>query len=97
MTMLQVMKHPSAILPIAMSFAALAIVAASVSIFGVQRGRDEGAAAHLFQLLIAGQVPVVALFAIRWLPRAPKQACWILALHAVAVLAALAPVFLLGL
>jgi hypothetical protein len=33
---------------------------------------DEGTLAHLWQLL-AGQIPVLAFFAIKWLPRAPTQ------------------------
>jgi hypothetical protein len=39
----------------------------------------------------------VAFFAIKWLPQAPRQALTVLALQAIAGLAALAPVFLLGL
>jgi hypothetical protein len=42
---------------------------------------------------MAGQVPVVAFFALKWLPRTPRQALPILALQAVAGLAALAPVY----
>jgi hypothetical protein len=45
----------------------------------------------------SAQVPVIAWFAARWLPRAPTQALRVLALQLVAVLAALAPVFLLRL
>lgn len=85
------MKQPSALLPIAMSVAALALVLGHVAIFGVVHEADEGTAAHLWQLLIAGQVPVVAYFALKWLPRAPGQASRVLALQAVAALAACAP------
>lgn len=49
------------------------------------------------QLLMAAQVPIVAFFAVKWLPRSPRQALVVLLLQAVAGLAALAPVFLLGL
>jgi hypothetical protein len=45
---------------------------------------------------MAGQLPVVAFFAIKWLPRSPRQALLVLALQAGAALAALAPVFLLN-
>lgn len=90
-------KHPSAFLPLAMSFAALATVLGYLAIFGVARQPDEGTAAHLFQLLLAGQLPIVAFFAIKWLPRAPRGALAILAMQAGAGLAALAPVFFLGL
>jgi hypothetical protein len=91
------MKRPSAFLPVAMSFAALATVLAHVVMFGVAREADEGTAAHVFQLLMIAQVPIVAFFAIKWLPRAPRQALQVLALQAGAVLAALAPVFFLNL
>jgi uncharacterized membrane protein HdeD (DUF308 family) len=91
------MKQPSAFLPLAMSLVALAVVLGYLAINGVVRETDEGTAAHIWQLLMAGQVPIIAYFAIKTLPEAPKQALAILALQAVAGLAALAPVFLLGL
>jgi len=87
------LKQPSALLPIAMSVAALAVVLAHIAIFGVVREADEGTAAHLWQLLMAGQVPAVAYFSLKWLPRAPGQALCVLALQAVAALAACAPVY----
>jgi hypothetical protein len=87
------MNQPSALLPIAMSVSALALVLGHVAIFGVVHEADEGTAAHLWQLLMAGQVPVVAYFALKWLPRAPGQALRVLALQAVAALAACAPVY----
>lgn len=86
-------KHPSAWLPIAMSLAALATVLTSVAIYGIVRGSDEGAGAHIFQLLIALQVPLVAFFALKWLPKVPREALGVLALQVCAVLGALAPVF----
>jgi hypothetical protein len=46
---------------------------------------------------MAGQAPIVAYFAIKWLPRAPRQALAILALQVLAALAALAPVYYLKL
>jgi hypothetical protein len=87
------MKQPSALLPLAMSVAALALVLVHVAIFGVVHEADEGTAAHLWQLLMAGQVPVVAYFALKWLSRAPGQALRVLALQAAAALAACAPVY----
>ena len=91
------LKRPSAFLPLAMSFAALATLVVHVAIFGIAREVDEGAAAHIWQLLMAGQVPIVAFFAIRWLPKTPRQALPILALQVGAALAAMAPVFFLHL
>lgn len=91
------MKQPSALVPLIMSFVALALVLGHTAIFGVVHEADEGTPAHIFQLLMAGQVPIVAFFAIKWLPRTPRQALQVLALQAGAGLAALAPVFFLHL
>jgi hypothetical protein len=80
-----------------MSFAALATVLIHIAIFGAARQPDEGAAAHIWQLLMAAQAPVIAWFAIRWLPRAPRQTFEILAIQGAAALAAMFPVWWLGL
>ena len=88
-------KHPSAFLPLAMSLGALGIVLGHAAIYGVVHEADEGAAAHVFQLLMAGQVPVLAYFAIQWLPKSPGGALRILASQIVAAMAALASVFFL--
>ena len=95
-------KHPSAFLPVAMSLVALAIVLVTIATLGVTRveagrGDDEGAVAHLWQLLMAGQVPIVAFFMIKWLPQSPKPALLMLALQIGAALAAMAPVYFLHL
>jgi len=97
MNLSAMMKKPSALVPLIMSFVALALVLGHTAIFGVVHEADEGTPAHIFQLLMAGQVPIVAFFAIKWLPRAPRQALQVLALQAGAGLAALAPVFFLHL
>ena len=91
------MKKPSAWTPLAMSLAALALVLGHIALFGAAREADEGTAAHLWQLLMAGQIPIVAFFALKWLPQTPKQAAMVLVLQAGAALAALAPVFILDL
>jgi len=94
---ISLMKQPSALLPIAMSVAALAVVLVHVAIFGAVHEADEGTAARVWQLLIAGQVPLVVYFAVKWLPQAPGPALRVLALQAVAILAACTPVYLLNL
>lgn len=94
---LSILKKPSAFLPLGMSFAALAVVLVHVALFGAEREADEGTAAHVWQILMAAQIPIVAFFGIKWLPRTPKQALVVLVLQVCAALAALAPVFLLGL
>ena len=92
-----IMKQPSGFLPVAMSLAALDVVLVHVAMFGADREADEGSAAHIFQILLIAQLPIVAFFAVKWLPRAPSQALLVLTLQAGAGLAALTPVFLLGL
>ena len=91
------LRRPSAFVPVLMSLGALAVVLGSLALYGVRREADEGAAAHVWQLLMAGQLPIILYFAIRWLPEAPRPALLKLALQLVAALAALAPVYLLGL
>jgi hypothetical protein len=93
MDFLKLMKQPSAFLPVAMSFVSLVMVVGHVVMYGAAREADEGAAAHLFQLLMFAQVPVVAFFAVKWFPRFPKQALQVLLVQAGAAIAALAPVF----
>jgi hypothetical protein len=80
-----------------MSLAALATVLMHIARFGTAREVDEGTAAHLWQILMAGQLPIIAWFAIRWLPRDPKVTFVVLALQLLAGVAAAAPVFYLGL
>lgn len=87
------MKQPSAFLPLAMSFTALAMVLGYVAIYGAVREVDEGAVAHLWQILMAAQLPIVAFFAIKWLPRARRQALYVLGLQAGAALASIGAVF----
>src|SRR2546421_7708601 len=86
----------SAFIPIAMSIAALGTVLYHIAMYGIAREPDEGAAAHIWQLLMAGQLPVVAFYAVKWLPQAPRTALQVLAVQLGAALSALAPVYLLG-
>ena len=93
--MLTMLKRPSAFLPVAMSVAALATVLIFAALYGTAPQADEGAAAHIWQLLMAAQAPIVLFFAIRCVPQSPREAAPILALQVGAALAAMAPVFLL--
>lgn len=88
-------KQPSAYLPMLMSCAAMALVFHHYAFYGLVHEADEGAAAHIFQILIVAEVPLVAFFAIKWLPKATKEALVILALQAAAVIAAFAAVYFL--
>jgi hypothetical protein len=90
-------KLPSAFVPIAMSLTALAVVLGSIALFGVVRDADEGAVAHIWQLLMAGQIPILAFFVVKWLPRTPRQTLGVAVLQIGAWLASAAPIFFLGL
>lgn len=87
---------PSAWVPIAMSAMALLVVLVRIAYVGTAREPDEGAAAHAWQLLMALQLPIVAYFAIRWIPRLRARGLAILSIQIAAAASAAAPVFLLG-
>ena len=87
------LKRPSTVIPVVMSLVALAIVIGYAAMFGTARQADEGTAAHLWQLLMAGQVPVILFFAIKWLPTEPRQAFLVLVVQVGAALAAMFPVW----
>ena len=88
-------KEPTALLPLIMSLVAIAIVVGHAAVFGIVHETDEGTPAHIFQLLIALQAPIVLFFAVKWLPQAPRQALLILALQGAMVIAAFAGVYFL--
>lgn len=89
------MKQATALVPLAMSVAALMLVLVHAARYGIVHEADEGTSAHLFQLLMVAQVPVIAIFAIKWLPQAPRQALLVLGLQAGAAFAAFAAVYFL--
>jgi hypothetical protein len=91
------LRRFSAVAPVAMSLAAFALVLTSLIVQGSSPQADEGAAAHLFQLLLAGQAPIVAFFAIKWMPREPARSMFVLGTQAFAAALALAPVLWFGL
>ncbi|MEO8064204.1 MAG: hypothetical protein ABI821_15830 [Pseudomonadota bacterium] len=90
------LRQPCALVPLAMSAIALALVMWHWA-SGSRSPADEGAAAHLFQLCIVGQAPFAAYFAARWMPKEPGPAMLVLALQAAAAVAALVPVVLFDL
>jgi hypothetical protein len=97
-SVLSLSRKPSAFVPMVMSVTALALLLGSIAARSdVVRDSDEGAIAHTWQLLMAGQLPLLAYFVFRWLPRAPRQTLYVLALQIGAALAAMAPVYFLGL
>ena len=90
-------KQPSAWIPLVMSTAALVVVLVHVALSGTAPQADEGAAAHLFQILIAAQMPFLAFFAIKWLHKDAAHGLRVLAMQVAAVLVACAPVYFLHL
>jgi hypothetical protein len=90
-------RRPSAVIPMGMSSVALITVIVHLLTVGSTPATDEETAAHVFQLLIAGQAPFVAFFAMKWLPRMPSEALYVMATQAAAALVALAPVVLFDL
>lgn len=82
----RVIHDPGAWLPIVLALAALIDVVLFGAVLGPVRqpDGDEGTPAHVFQglmLLVAILIPV---FAIRWLPRAPREAAAVLGLQVLA-------------
>jgi hypothetical protein len=90
------LKRPSAFVPVAMSATALSIVLGYAVTFGVARQTDEGAAAHTWQLLMAGQIPITVFFLFKWFRTQPKQASLVLALQICVAVAAMLPVWWFG-
>jgi len=91
--MYSILKKPSAWVPIAIPLIFFAYLVIYLIIFGIVREEDEGTGAHLFQLWLALEPFLVGYFAVKWLPRAPKQALLVLALQIIAALLPLAIVF----
>ena len=89
-------KKASALTPVVMSLVALALVGIQLAMHGLRPERDEGALAHLYQLLVVGQIPVIAYFASRWLRQAPLQGLRVVVAQAFALAAALVPVHMMG-
>ena len=90
-------SKPSAFVPMLMSVAALTLLLGGIAAGVLVRETDEGAIAHIWQLLMAGQLPLLAYFVIQWLPRVARPALYVLAVQIGAAIAAMAPVYFLGL
>jgi hypothetical protein len=71
--------RPTAWLPFVVSLAALAFVLGYAAAFGAVAHDAEHAPARFFQMLMLVQVALIAMFAARWLPRAPRSAALIVA------------------
>ena len=99
MTFTQLMHKPTAYCPVGMSLMALLVVLIAVAVGATTSvapdGRpDEGPAAHVFQILIVAQLPIVAAFIWRWARGSARGAMQVLMLQALSLVLALAPVFI---
>ncbi len=90
---ISLIKQPNAFLPLAMSLTALILVLGHAAIFGIVHEADEGAAAHIWQILMAAHLPILAYFMLKWLPRRPKESLQVLILLAATWLANFAAVY----
>ena len=91
------LRRPSGFLPLAISALTLALIVGHVATNGAARQADEGAAAHVFQLLMPIQALVIVFFACAWLPKRPRAALMVLALQCAGAGSVLATVYLLRL
>ena len=92
----ELLRHkPTAYLPLAISTVALLIVLGHAALYGTAHEADEGAAAHIFQLLMLSQAALMLVFAIRWLPAARLRAAGVLGLQVLAAACAMASVYFL--
>jgi hypothetical protein len=100
MSVKNALARPSGFIPLIMSAAAVAVVVWRLLGLGghpeIHAGRqDEGPEAHLWQILMTGQMPIVLYFGIRWLRSDAPGTFAVLGLQILAFAAAAAPVFLL--
>jgi hypothetical protein len=96
-TVSDLVRRPSAYLPLVLSAVALALIAGYVALFGVvgRADGDEGAAARIFQLLMAAELAIILVFSATWIPRAPKAALGVLALQLCAAAVPIATILIL--
>jgi hypothetical protein len=92
--MQNIIRKPSAWLPIAISLVVFTSILCyvAVAIFSVAPEEGSRIFSIYFQWLTLAQVPIIVFFAIKWLPRQPKQAALILALQVIAAVISLAPI-----
>lgn len=93
MSIINILKHPSAWIPIVIPLIFFAYIVAYIAIFGIVRSEDEGTAAHLFQLWLVSEPFMVGYFAVKWLPRTPKLAFIVLIMQILAAIAPCVPIY----
>ena len=96
-TSIELIKRPSAWLPMGMSVAILALLISVLATVGAVQQADEGAAAHLFQFWLVLESSMIVFFGFKWVPEVPREAQWIMAAQIVLALIPISIVFYLGL
>ena len=95
--MSQKIHNFSRVAPVIMSLLALALIIEGLAQFGLHhREVDEGWQAHLFQLLMVLQVPIVLLFAATANWKQPGGVLQVLGLQAAAWVAAFGALYMAG-
>ncbi|MGN6423621.1 MAG: hypothetical protein ACTHLA_09960 [Asticcacaulis sp.] len=92
--MITLSTKPSGALPLLMSLTALLIAVVYIATTGGQHQADEGAAAHIFQLMVVGQVPIIGFFLLRWIRTYPMACLGVVSRQILALVAALLPVWI---
>lgn len=92
--MITLSTKPSGALPLLMSLTALLIAIVYIITTGGQPQADEGAAAHIFQLMVVGQVPIIGFFLLRWIRASPMACLGVVSCQILALVAALLPVWI---
>lgn len=90
-----VLSRLGAIAPLAMLMTALAMVVGHAAVYGIVHEPDEGTPAQYLSVVMAAQIPIVAVFAATWLPRSPRATLRVLLLQALAAVAAVVAVLYL--
>ena len=88
------LRSPLGLTPILLSLFCIGMILLHVARFGTLKQEDEGTEAHLFQLLMVLQAPLILLFVGRWWPVRRRETLVILALQALAASLAFALVYL---
>lgn len=88
-----VLWKPSGLAPVLMSLGALTAIGVHILKSGIAPQADEGTAAHLWQLFMAGQLPFVGWFMVRWVPEGGRRALAVSVIHVAAFGAAVLPVW----
>ena len=91
------MKRAAGYAPIAMSLVALSIVICGIAKYGAHPPRDEGWEAHVFQILMVAQLPIILLYIAAAGSKSFVRILPVLGLQALAWLAACGALYLAGL